>query len=218
MLGDIVRYNFFALDEADKETYSLDYAIVLDIDEAKDAIKILPITNKFCKDSIESFCIGIIPGFMEIKNEGYVSNKQYVRFDKIMDVHQSELIPVHVQDVYGAIHKDDKGQPISVALTVDQLERILRKYKIYEIGEERNLVNLLTKSDARFQLSKEESNLDLVSKVCKKEMQKYREYNYDGRKVIVFFVDGNRYSVVMNDTENKDIEMRNKDLKMALGF
>ena len=38
MLGDIVRYNFFALDEADKETYSLDYAVVLDIDEAKDAI------------------------------------------------------------------------------------------------------------------------------------------------------------------------------------
>ncbi|MDU3455092.1 hypothetical protein [Peptostreptococcus sp.] len=218
MLGDIVRYNFFALDEADKETYSLDYAVVLDIDEAKDAIKILPITNKFCKDSIESFCIGHIPGFMEINNEGYVSNKQYVRFDKIMDVHESELIPVHIQDEYGMIHKNDKGDAISVALTEDQLEKIVKKYRIYEIGEERNLVNLLYKSDAKFQLAKDECDLDIISRVCKKEMQKYREYNHEGRKVVVFFVDGNRYSVIMNETDNLDIDMRNKDLKMALGF
>lgn len=49
-------------------------------------------------------------------------------------------------------------------------------------------------------------------------MQKYREYNHEGRKVVVFFVDGNRYSVIMNETDNLDIDMRNKDLKMALGF
>lgn len=216
MLGDIVRYNFFALDEADEETYSLDYAVVLDIDESKDTIKILPITNKFSKDSIESFCIGHIPGFMEIKNEGYVSNKQYVRFDKIMDVKESELIPVHVQDEFGRIHKDGRGEPVSVALTEDQLEKIVKKYRIYEIGEERNLINLLYKSDSRYQLSKDECDLDAVSKVCKKEMQKYREYNHEGKKVVVFFVDGVRYSVVMNETDNLDIDSRNNDLKMAL--
>ena len=40
MLGDIIRYNFFALDDVDYETYSLDYAVILDIDEDKNTVKI----------------------------------------------------------------------------------------------------------------------------------------------------------------------------------
>ena len=141
MLGDIIRYNFFALDDVDYETYSLDYAVILDIDEDKNTVKILPISNKFSKDSIESFCIGLIPGFVEIKNEGYVSNKQYVHFSKVIDVRPEELHPVHVQDISGSILKSENDKAISVALTDDQLERVLRKYKIYEIGDERNLIN-----------------------------------------------------------------------------
>ena len=176
MLGDIIRYNFFALDDVDYETYSLDYAVILDIDEDKNTVKILPISNKFSKDSIESFCIGLIPGFVEIKNEGYVSNKQYVHFSKVIDVRPDELHPVHVQDISGSILKDDKGNPISVALTDDQLEKILRKYKIYEIGEERNLINLLMKSDAQFMLA-DSNEMDQIRKVCNVEMDKYREYN-----------------------------------------
>ena len=199
MLGDIIRYNFFALDDVDYETYSLDYAVILDIDEDKNTVKILPISNKFSKDSIESFCIGLIPGFVEIKNEGYVSNKQYVHFSKVIDVRPDELHPVHVQDISGSILKDDKGNPISVALTDDQLEKILRKYKIYEIGEERNLINLLMKSDAQFMLA-DSNEMDQIRKVCNVEMDKYREYNFKDKKVVVFFVEGKRYSVVMVPT------------------
>ena len=215
MLGDIIRYNFFALDDVDYETFSLDYAVVLDIDEDKNTVKILPISNKFSKDCIESFCIGFIPGFVEIKNEGYVSNKQYVHFSKVIDVRPDELHPVHVQDLSGAIAKDDKGSPISVALTDDQLEKILRKYKIYEIGEERDLINLLMKSDAQFMLA-DSNEMDQIRKVCNKEMDKYREYNFKDKKVIVFFVGGKRYSVVMVPTDNKDLSYRNESLKLAL--
>ena len=215
MLGDIIRYNFFALDDVDYETYSLDYAVILDIDEDKNTVKILPISNKFSKDSIESFCIGLIPGFVEIKNEGYVSNKQYVHFSKVIDVRPEELHPVHVQDISGSILKDDKGNPISVALTDDQLEKILRKYKIYEIGEERNLINLLMKSDAQFMLA-DSNELDQIRKVCNVEMDKYREYNFKDKKVVVFFVEGKRYSVVMVPTDNKDLSYRNESLKTAL--
>ena len=215
MLGDIIRYNFFALDDVDYETYSLDYAVILDIDEDKNTVKILPISNKFSKDSIESFCIGLIPGFVEIKNEGYVSNKQYVHFSKVIDVRPDELHPVHVQDISGSILKDDKGNPISVALTDDQLEKILRKYKIYEIGEERNLINLLMKSDAQFMLA-DSNELDQIRKVCNVEMDKYREYNFKDKKVVVFFVEGKRYSVVMVPTDNKDLSYRNESLKTAL--
>ena len=107
MLGDIIRYNFFALDDVDYETYSLDYAVILDIDEDKNTVKILPISNKFSKDSIESFCIGLIPGFVEIKNEGYVRNKHYVHFSKVIDVRPEELHPVHVQDISGSILKNE---------------------------------------------------------------------------------------------------------------
>lgn len=215
MLGDIIRYNFFALDDVDYETYSLDYAVILDIDEDKNTVKILPISNKFSKDSIESFCIGLIPGFVEIKNEGYVSNKQYVHFSKVIDVRPDELHPVHVQDISGSILKDDKGNPISVALTDDQLEKILRKYKIYEIGEERNLINLLMKSDAQFMLA-DSNEMDQIRKVCNMEVDKYREYNFKDKKVVVFFVEGKRYSVVMVPTDNKDLSYRNESLKTAL--
>lgn len=215
MLGDIIRYNFFALDDVDYETYSLDYAVILDIDEDKNTVKILPISNKFSKDSIESFCIGLIPGFVEIKNEGYVSNKQYVHFSKVIDVRPDELHPVHVQDISGSILKDDKSNPISVALTDDQLEKILRKYKIYEIGEERNLINLLMKSDAQFMLA-DSNEMDQIRKVCNVEMDKYREYNFKDKKVVVFFVEGKRYSVVMVPTDNKDLSYRNESLKTAL--
>ncbi|MBF1049543.1 hypothetical protein [Peptostreptococcus sp.] len=215
MLGDIIRYNFFALDDVDYETYSLDYAVILDIDEDKNTVKILPISNKFSKDSIESFCIGLIPGFVEIKNEGYVSNKQYVHFSKVIDVRPEELHPVHVQDISGSILKSENDKAISVALTDDQLERVLRKYKIYEIGEERNLINLLMKSDAQFVLA-DSNEIDQIRKVCNKEMDKYREYNFKDKKVVVFFVEGKRYSVVMVPTDNKDLAYRNDSLKAAL--
>ena len=215
MLGDIIRYNFFALDDVDYETYSLDYAVILDIDEDKNTVKILPISNKFSKDSIESFCIGLIPGFIEIKNEGYVSNKQYVHFSKVIDVRPEELHPVHFQDISGSILKSENDKAISVALTDDQLERVLRKYKIYEIGEERNLINLLMKSDAQFVLA-DSNEIDQIRKVCNKEMDKYREYNFKDKKVVVFFVEGKRYSVVMVPTDNKDLAYRNDSLKAAL--
>ena len=215
MLGDIIRYNFFALDDVDYETYSLDYAVILDIDEDKNTVKILPISNKFSKDSIESFCIGLIPGFVEIKNEGYVSNKQYVHFSKVIDVRPDELHPVHVQDISGSILKNENDKAISVALTDNQLERVLRKYKIYEIGEERNLINLLMKSDAQFVLA-DSNEIDQIRKVCNKEMDKYREYNFKDKKVVVFFVEGKRYSVVMVPTDNKDLSYRNESLKTAL--
>ena len=215
MLGDIIRYNFFALDDVDYETYSLDYAVILDIDEDKNTVKILPISNKFSKDSIESFCIGLIPGFVEIKNEGYVSNKQYVHFSKVIDVRPEELHPVHVQHISGSILKSENDKAISVALTDDQLERVLRKYKIYEIGEERNLINLLMKSDAQFVLA-DSNEIDQIRKVCNKEMDKYREYNFKDKKVVVFFVEGKRYSVVMVPTDNKDLAYRNDSLKAAL--
>jgi hypothetical protein len=215
MLGDIIRYNFFALDDVDYETYSLDYAVILDIDEDKNTVKILPISNKFSKDSIESFCIGLIPGFVEIKNEGYVSNKQYVHFSKVIDVRPEELHPVHVQDISGSILKNENDKAMSVALTDDQLERVLRKYKIYEIGEERNLINLLMKSDAQFVLA-DSNEIDQIREVCNKEMDKYREYNFKDKKVVVFFVEGKRYSVVMVPTDNKDLAYRNDSLKAAL--
>ena len=215
MLGDIIRYNFFALDDVDYETYSLDYAVILDIDEDKNTVKILPISNKFSKDSIESLCIGLIPGFVEIKNEGYVSNKQYVHFSKVIDVRPEELHPVHVQDISGSILKNENDKAMSVALTDDQLERVLRKYKIYEIGEERNLINLLMKSDAQFVLA-DSNEIDQIRKVCNKEMDKYREYNFKDKKVVVFFVEGKRYSVVMVPTDNKDLAYRNDSLKAAL--
>ena len=71
------------------------------------------------------------------------------------------------------------------------------------------------KSDAQFVL--EDSNeIEQIRKVCNKEMDKYREYNFKDKKVVVFFVEGKRYSVVMVPTNNKDLVYRNDSLKAAL--
>ena len=43
-----------------------------------------------------------------------------------------------------------------------------------------------------------------------------REYNFKDKKVVVFFVEGKRYSVVMVPTDNKDLAYRNDSLKAAL--
>ncbi len=180
-------------------------------------MKILPISNKYVKNSIESFCIGSIAGFVEIRNEGYVSTKQYVHFSKVLNVRENELYEVHVQDLHGNISKDKYGNPIKVSLDDEQLEKVLRKYKIYEIGEEKNVINLLLKSEARFMLD-ESTALDEIKTVSSKKMEKYREYNFDDKKIIVFFVDGKRYSVVMNGTGNNDLELRNTKLKEVLNF
>lgn len=216
MVGDIVRYNFFALDNADKETYALDYAIVLDKDDENKLIKILPFTSKYNKDSIENFCIGDIPGFVEIRNEGYVNNKQYVHFDKIMDVGVDELYPVHHQDVYGRILRSDSGNPINVKLDSDQMNVVMDRYGIYEAGEEKNLVNLLTKADPSYVLDYDSNDINELCGICNKKMDKYREYNFSDKKVVVFFVEGKRYSVIMEASDNSDLGHRNAKLKEML--
>ena len=60
------------------------------------------------------------------------------------------------------------------------------------------------------------NEIDQIRKVCNKEMDKYREYNFKDKKVVVFFVEGKRYSVVMVPTDNKDLAYRNDSLKAAL--
>ena len=217
MLGDIVRYNFFALDNASEETYLLDYAIVLDVDDENDNIKILPFTSRYNKDSIESFCIGFIPGFVETKNEGYVNNKQYVHFNKVLEVNKNELHQVHHQDIYGHILRDNLGKAVKVKLVEEQLDRVMNRYKIYEEGEEKNIINLLIKSHASFKLHDDRNNIEELREVCNKEMEKYREYNFNDKKIVVFFVEGKRYSVHMSPTNNSDLEDRNNNLKELLG-
>lgn len=215
MLGNIVRYNFYALDDADMETYSLDYAIVLDKDDKSNMTKILPITNRYNKESIESFCIGAVPGFVEINNEGYVNNNQYVHYDKMIDVSAEDLYPVHVQDLYGEISKDEAGKPIHVKLDKNQLEKVLDRFGIYESGEERNLLNLLVKSHPMYMIP-DDHDVEAAKKVCAKKMDRYREYNFNDKKIIVFFVDGERYSIIMKPTDNEDIELRNNKIKEIL--
>ena len=71
------------------------------------------------------------------------------------------------------------------------------------------------KSDAQFMLA-DSNEMDQIRKVCNVEMDKYREYNFKDKKVVVFFVEGKRYSVVMVPTDNKDLTYRNESIKTAL--
>lgn len=87
MKGKIVQYNFADIEE---EVYSLDYAIAWNTDEEN--VNIIPFTNKFCKESIESFCLGKIDNFVEILNEGFVENHHYVHLDKMISVPKKKLI------------------------------------------------------------------------------------------------------------------------------
>lgn len=212
MLGNVVRYNFFAIENIDKETYSLDHAVVIDVNEEDGQVKILPITNTFCKDSIESFCLGKIEGFVEIRNEGFKELDQYVRFDKVMLVNKDEISSLKAQDEYGNINQDY----IDLYVNSDQLTKILDKYKEYTDGEIRNVVNLLLKSEPKYKLNMQASSLATDMDVYLKKMDKYREYNYNNQKIIVFYVEGQRYSLVMDATDNTDIKSRNEELKLAL--
>lgn len=214
MLGDIVGYNFFDLNEKGDKVYSLDYAIELDYNVEDGTIKLLPITNKYTDGSTEAFCIGKVDGFVEIQNEGYVQNDQYVHFDKVINVDKMDLSPVALQDVCGNITRSDNGDFKVAHLDDEQLEKVLRKYKIYDIGEKNSILNLIKKADPRYFLDEESAYR--IKPVCDMSMDKYVEYDFSDKKVIVFYVDSNRYSATLNARKDGCFESRNSELKRLL--
>lgn len=213
MKGKIVRYNFLGLDHVSKEVYSLDYAIVLEATLENGLVRILPFTNKFIKESIESFCINKIDGFIGVKNEGFVTENQYVLFDKMIEVKNEELYPVYKQNVLGNLLKDPSGKPIQVILNDLQMAMIDKKYNQFEEGEEKSVINLLLKADACYDIDMEHLKENEILKLGYKKLDKYKEYNFNNQKIIIFFIENERYSVIMNKGEFKDLNIRNEKLK-----
>ena len=187
MKGNIVRYNFLGLDTHDKEVFRLDYAIVLNESSENGMVKILPITNRFNKESMESFCIGNVDGFVEVKNEGFVENSQYVRFDKILEVHEDELYPVYKQDSCGNMILDGNDNKCLVSVNDFQRKKIEEKYARYEEGEERCAYNVITKAGASYDIDYGELENNPLAELGFKTLDKYREYNWGDQKILVFF-------------------------------
>lgn len=213
MKGNIVRYNFLGLDTHDKEVFTLDYAIVLNEADENNNIRILPFTNRFNKESMESFCIGKVNGFIEVRNEGFVSNDLYVRFDKMLTVKADELYPVYAQDTYGRLTFDESGNKILVRIDDLQAKRIDAKLALYEEGEEKCACNVITKADNDFDIDYEKDAENPIFNLGFEELDKYKEYNFEDQKILVFFIKGERYSLIMHRCEPKSIEYRNSKIK-----
>ncbi|WP_101773084.1 hypothetical protein [Peptostreptococcus faecalis] len=216
MLGNVIKYNFFAITDIMESAEVLDYAIIVGVDEKSNMVDIVPITSKYCEDSIESFCIGTIPGFIEVKNEGYVTEKQYVDFDKVLSVPLSDIKYISSQDLYGNLLRTESGEISKVKVSDEQLQELLEKYNVYEKEEEYSIFNLIKKSHPKFNLNKEENDIKNLSKVLDNRMDSYREYNVSDKKIIVFFVDEKRHSIIMNVSEEVDLDSRNTNIRSIL--
>lgn len=209
MKGNIIQYNFLRMDNED--FYDLDYAIVLE--DRGNELTILPFNNKFTKDSISSFCLGKIDGFMEIRNEGFIENPgQYVHFEKMIDVNKNDVHLVYKQDLDGNLLKDVNGDFIPVTLSDSQNEMISVKYELYEEGEAKTPLGVIFKADKSFKLDYNSISSKELLELGNTKFDRYREFNFDDEKVLLFFIDGKLYSIIMRKGHTFTREERNSAL------
>lgn len=209
MKGNIIQYNFLRMDNED--FYDLDYAIVLE--DKGDKLTILPFNNKFAKDSISSFCLGKIDGFIEIRNEGFIENSgQYVYFEKMIDVNKSDVNLVYKQDLDGNLIKNENGDFIPVTLSDSQNEMISIRYELYEEGEAKTPLGVIFKADKSFKLDYNSISSKELLELGNTRFDRYREFNFGDEKVLLFFIDGKRYSIIMRKGHTFTREERNSAL------
>ncbi len=256
MKGNIIQYNFLRME--DKDFYAFDYSIVLE--DKGDMLTILPFNNKFAKDSISTFCLGKIDGFLEIRNEGFIENAgQYVHFEKMMDVPKAdvhmvykqdinggllkdengEFIPITLsdeqnemiaekhelyeegeaktplsvkQDINGGLLKDENGEFIPITLSDEQNEMIAEKHELYEEGEAKTPLSVIFKADKSFKLDYNSISSKELLELGNTEFDRYREFNFGDEKVLLFFIDEKRYSIIMRKGHTLSREERNSAL------
>ncbi|MCC0684893.1 hypothetical protein KGF42_06265 [Clostridioides sp. ZZV15-6383] len=210
MKGKIVQYNFADIEE---EVYSLDYAIAWNTD--RENVNIIPFTNKFCKESIESFCLGKIDNFVEILNEGFVENHHYVHLDKMVSVPKKKVNLVYQQDTHGYLLRDDNNNLIPAKITSEQSKSISNKMELFCAGEEKCLINILLKADPSYILDVNSIKDKNILNLGYESIDRYKEYNFDDDKILIFFINKKRYSVIMKKTNNSsnDLASRNNAIK-----
>ena len=212
MKGNVVQYNFLRMEN--KELHDLAYAIV--IGEKEGMLTLLPFNNKFTKDSIASFCLGKIEGFLEIRNEGFIENDgQYVHFDKIVEVPASDVTSVYKQDTYGSLLKDSEGNFVPVSLNEDQLKMVDDRQEIFEEGEATTPLGLIFKADKSYKLDYNSISSSELLSLGNTKFDRYREYNFGNEKIVVFFIDGKRYSLTMRKEGSASIAERNNEISEA---
>lgn len=209
MKGNIIQYNFLRME--DKDFYAFDYSIVLE--DKGDMLTILPFNNKFAKDSISTFCLGKIDGFLEIRNEGFIENAgQYVHFEKMMDVPKADVHMVYKQDINGGLLKDENGEFIPITLSDEQNEMIAEKHELYEEGEAKTPLSVIFKADKSFKLDYNSISSKELLELGNTEFDRYREFNFGDEKVLLFFIGGKRYSIIMRKGHTLSREERNSAL------
>ena len=209
MKGNIIQYNFLRME--DKDFYAFDYSIVLE--DKGDMLTILPFNNKFAKDSISTFCLGKIDGFLEIRNEGFIENAgQYVHFEKMMDVPKADVHMVYKQDINGGLLKDENGEFIPITLSDEQNEMIAEKHELYEEGEAITPLSVIFKADKSFKLDYNSISSKELLELGNTKFDRYREFNFGDEKVLLFFIDEKRYSIIMRKGHTLSREERNSAL------
>lgn len=209
MNGTVVQYNFLRMENED--FYGLDYAIV--INENEDTVTLLPFNNKFVKDSIASFCLGKIDGFLEIRNEGYIENSgQYVHFDKIIDVPKADVTPVAAQDTLGNLYVSEDGSFVPVKLSNYQMNMVSERQEIFNEGETTTPLGLIFKADKSYKLDYDSISSKELLDLGSTTFDRYREYNFGNEKIVVFYIDGKRYSLTMRKGDSSSLKERNSEL------
>lgn len=209
MNGTVVQYNFLRMENED--FYGLDYAIV--INENEDTVTLLPFNNKFVKDSIASFCLGKIDGFLEIRNEGYIENSgQYVHFDKIIDVPKADVTPVAAQDTLGNLYVSEDGSFVPVKLSNYQMNMVSERQEIFNEGEATTPLGLIFKADKSYKLDYDSISSKELLDLGSTTFDRYREYNFGNEKIVVFYIDGKRYSLTMRKGDSSSLKERNSEL------
>ncbi|MDI0267202.1 type II toxin-antitoxin system PemK/MazF family toxin [Clostridioides difficile] len=192
--GYIVQCNFTGLGN---ELDFLHFAVVWNSSSREETINILPLTSKKKENSLRTFFLGKIEGFItKDDNNNYINKNSYVYISKMMEVSRKRVKLIYKQNNNGKFQKIDERL---IPLSIDEkyIKPISDCIKLFYINEGDYLVNILINMRSDYFLDIDELKNNKILELGYRYIEHFKEHTIDEKKIIICFIDGERYSLVM---------------------
>lgn len=199
--GNIVKCEFIGIGKELKDSH---YGIVWSAPNNNENLNLIPLTSKFKKESVQIFDIGCIPNFITLDDTGnYINKNSYVYINKMMEVSRKRIKLFYQKDAHGnmiKIVKNGKQYNAPVQTTDQQLRRVMEGIKLFYGEKQETLIDIIKKQHMSYfcDVGNEE-----IFKLGFRLVEKYVVHRIKNNIVIIFYIDGNRYSLTlwkMNDS------------------
>ncbi|MDK0637173.1 type II toxin-antitoxin system PemK/MazF family toxin [Clostridium perfringens] len=190
--GNIVLCDFIGFG---KELDLPHYAVVWNSNGWNENINIIPLTSKFKPESKSTFWLGKIKNFMS-KDEGIFINKDsYIYLNRLMEVSRLRVRLIYQEDTKGNKILDYKNRFIPVSLDEATMNTISNSIKLTYAGEGTCLVDLLLKYKPDTFIDLETLSDKNIFNIGYRLIDSYTQYSFGEENILIFFVDGIRYSL-----------------------